>query len=108
MEFLCTSEIGLLDFQEDLVDRLRGGAGKGYPLLTGFPGDPVSASRSPMGVEGKVDGMVGSLGCHRHGCGLMIRLRRMVLPSGSKPIVIGAAGMPLGCSEPNLRRRPSS
>ena len=107
MEFLCTSELGLLDFQEDLVDRLRGGEGKSHRLLTRFPSDPASASPSPIEVEGKINGMVGSLGGHRH-CGdlamsispvvasgvavgdLMISLRSMVLACGSKLIVIGA------------------
>ena len=35
-------------------------------LLTRFPGDPAGASRSPMVVEGKINGMVGSLGGHQH------------------------------------------
>ena len=36
-------------------------------LLTRFPSDPASASPSPIEVEGKINGMVGSLGGHRHG-----------------------------------------
>ena len=70
MEFPWSSNFGLLDFQEDLVDRLRGDEGNSHRLLTRFPSDPASASRSPIEVEGKIDGMVGSLGGHWHcGCG---------------------------------------
>ena len=68
MEFLCTSELGLLDLQEDLVDPLRGDEGKSHRLFTRFPSDPASASPSPIEVEGKIKGMVGSLAGHRH-CG---------------------------------------
>ena len=51
----------LLDFQEDLVDRLRGVEGKDHGLLTRLPGDPAGASRSPMVVEDMIDGMLGGL-----------------------------------------------
>ena len=61
------ANFGLLDFQEDLVDRLRGVEGKSHRLLTRFPSDPASASPSPIEVEGKINGMVGSLGSHQHG-----------------------------------------
>ena len=67
LEFLGSRYFRLLDFQEDVSDRLRGVEGKDHGLLTRLPGDPASASRSPMGVEGKIDGMVGSLGSHLHG-----------------------------------------
>src|SRR4051812_29085193 len=61
MEFLRSSDFRLFNFQEDLVDRLWGVEGKGHALLTQLPSDPASASQSTMGVEGKVNGMVGSL-----------------------------------------------
>ena len=57
---------GLFDFQEDLVDRLWGVEGKDHALLTRFPSDPASASRSPMVVEDMINGMLGSLGGHQH------------------------------------------
>ena len=64
MEFLSSSDFGLIDFQEDLVDRLRGVECKGHGLLTRFPSYPASASRPPMEVEVKLNGMIGSLGGH--------------------------------------------
>ena len=56
----------LFNFHEDLVDRLWVVKGKDHGLLTRLTGDPAGASLSPMRVEGKVNGMVGSLGGHLH------------------------------------------
>src|SRR5271157_4379605 len=95
----------LLDFQGDMADRLRGVEGKDHDLLTRLPGDPAGSSLSPMLVEGMVHGRSGvsevsitvataamlispGVWTGIAGCGLMICLRTLALPCGSKPIVI--------------------
>ena len=61
------ANFGLLDFQEDLVDRLRGVEGKESPSAHPVPQRSSECLSVPDDVEGKINGMVGSLGGHRHG-----------------------------------------
>ena len=58
----------ILNLQADLSDRLRAIEKEDQRLLPGFGGDPATASRSAVVIEGVVYGMVGLFRGRRHRC----------------------------------------